>query len=71
MTDYQLRVINEEVELDNKIEKLHVFIMESEIFKSLSIMEQGLLRDQLCIMRIYRDILRQRIKVFNGESDSN
>lgn len=61
---HQERVIKEHNELDEKIEKLHVFIEDSDVFKNLSTIDQRLLINQRCMMIIYRDILRQRISLF-------
>lgn len=65
MEAHQQRVVDEHEELDAKLEKLHVFIEDSSIFKSLDKMDQRLLVDQRAAMTVYRDILRRRIERFN------
>jgi hypothetical protein len=64
MEAHQQRVVDEEMELDTRLEKLHVFIEDSSIFKSLTKINQRLLIDQRCVMSQYRDILRERIRIF-------
>jgi hypothetical protein len=64
MKPHEQRVIDEESELNEKLEKLHVFIQDSPVFKSLSISDQRLLIDQCCVMSFYHDILLQRISQF-------
>lgn len=62
--EFQQRVIDEERELDERTEKLHVFIEDSPLFVKLDKAEQSRLRNQRYIMRVYRDILRERITSF-------
>jgi len=61
MDEWQQRLTDEFVELDMRLEKLHVFIEASENFRRLPKVQQRLLIDQRCIMVVYRDILKQRI----------
>lgn len=57
MQDYQLRVIEEKKELDEKIKKLVTFV-ESDTFKQIN------LEDQLSYMEEYSWILGKRIDAF-------
>jgi len=64
LAPYQKRVLDECEELDGRLESLHVFIEDSPVFRGLSKIEQRLLVDQRHAMTVYRDILRERIKLF-------
>lgn len=61
--DWQLRVINEKVELDKKIYNLNVFL-EGDWFESLDECDQDLLIKQANIMDDYSHILDLRIQKF-------
>lgn len=61
---HQDRVINESVELNDKIERLDDFIDNNEIFKSLNKDEQERLIKQAQAMSYYFTILVERIKNF-------
>jgi hypothetical protein len=61
---HQQRVVDEHDSLDALLEKLHVFIEDSPIFKGLSKFDQRLLADQRVFMTAYRDVLRKRIERF-------
>jgi hypothetical protein len=63
MQPYQERVVIEHKELSNKIDKLIVFI-DSEYFKSLDLIDQSLLKQQLDVMIQYRSILLKRMNRF-------
>ena len=63
MLEYQQRVVDEKVALDEKIEKLDKFI-GGDIFKALSDCEQTLLARQITIMIEYSVILGKRISEF-------
>jgi len=65
MEAHQQRVVDEHEELDAKLEKLHVFIEDSSIFKNLDKIDRRHLVDQRAAMTVYRDILRRRIERFN------
>jgi hypothetical protein len=64
MQSHQERVVVEKKELDDKINKLTVFIGENWIFKTLPDDEQQRLILQHCVMSEYSDILDARIKAF-------
>ena len=63
MEDYQQRVIEEKKELDEKINKLRIFLGASP-FKSLTVENQSLLKDQYVVMAQYSTILAKRIDLF-------
>ena len=60
------RVIEECKELDGNINRLFKFTVADK-FKELSESHRMLLRIQLPAMQSYRDILLQRIKLFQSE----
>ena len=62
MNDYKLRLQKELEDLDFKIEKLNNFIEKNDIFKTIDLKEQELLKEQREIMTKYANILRKRIK---------
>jgi len=62
MNNYKLRLQKELEDLDLKIEKLNNFIKKNEIFKTIDLKEQELLKEQREIMTKYANILRKRIK---------
>jgi hypothetical protein len=64
MAPHQQRVVTEREELNQKIDKLKAFIMESPIFKTLPADEQKRLNRQYDVMVEYSTILRQRIEAF-------
>lgn len=61
MSTFIERLVAEEQELDQKLEKLHVFIEDSPMYAALVPIDQRLLVDQRAAMTVYRDILRKRI----------
>jgi hypothetical protein len=63
MSDYQERVLSEQKELIDKLEKLDVF-MNSETFSTLSAIDQSLLMVQHSAMENYSDTLDRRIERF-------
>lgn len=63
MAPHQERVINEKIELDEKIGKLAAF-MGGTIFASLDDSERSRLSIQIQHMNGYSDILGQRIAAF-------
>ena len=65
MADYQVRVVEEKKELDNKVEKLNVFI-GSDKFDAVGIDEQNRMRNQLSAMVDYSNILGERIENFTN-----
>ena len=64
MEPWQQGVIEEKEELDKKIEALSEFIDHSEIFETLSPIEQDRQKEQNDIMWQYSEILGQRIAAF-------
>ena len=64
MKDFQERVIDEKIELDEKLVRLKKFLAGSTVGSSLSKEEQGRLRIQVLVMTIYSDTLGARIKEF-------
>ena len=70
MTEWQQRVVGEKRELDDRLEKLLNFIEASnqpDIFGTLSEAEQSRLRIQYSVMRVYSDVLGERIANFDSE----
>ncbi|MEG2268968.1 MAG: hypothetical protein RSA84_21710 [Acinetobacter sp.] len=64
MEPHQQRVVDESVELEDKIAKLQVFITESPIYQKLPSDEALLLSAQLAAMTAYDRILQSRILKF-------
>lgn len=64
LASHQQRVILEQGELNDKIEKLNSFL-DASIFATLETAEQIRLQRQLTAMINYRDILLERIAAFN------
>jgi hypothetical protein len=60
MSDFKERLIQEQKDLQEKIEKLAIFLM-SEVFRALPKEEQDLLTIQLYAMGTYNTILLARI----------
>lgn len=63
MQDHQLRVVEEQKELENKLDKLALFLM-TKLFRTLDPLEQDRLRRQHEAMFQYNSILKERIKAF-------
>ena len=63
MEQYQIRVMEEKKELDAKIDKLAAFIKTAQ-FSELTDEHRGLLVQQLRAMRVYTDILGERVELF-------
>jgi len=63
MLPHQERVVKELKDLDEKIDKLTIFL-KGDIFHTLSMDEQGRLNQQLVYMRGYSTILSERIGAF-------
>jgi hypothetical protein len=61
---HQQRVVAEKHELDEKIDKLKAFIMESPIFQKLPDDERSRLNRQYDVMVEYSRILGARIEAF-------
>ena len=64
MHDYQLRVITEKKDLDEKIEKLGKFVL-GHIFHGLDIDERKDMLLQLGTMELYSLVLEKRIQRFS------
>ena len=62
MNNYKSRLRKELEDLNFKIEKLNNFIEKNDIFKTIDLEEQELLKEQREIMNKYANILRKRIK---------
>lgn len=62
---HQMRVIEERIQLDDKIKNLAAFF-STETYKGLDPAEQERLTTQLGAMNEYSDILAQRIVAFNS-----
>ena len=63
MEDYQQRVVDEKDELDQKLDRLSVF-MKGDTFKGLPSEEQSRMDRQLKAMSAYSEILAERIAAF-------
>lgn len=63
MQPHQERVVAEKTELDDKREKLLRFFM-GDIYKKLPVDEQDRLSKQETAMKVYSDILGERIAAF-------
>jgi hypothetical protein len=64
LIDWQQRVINEQYQLDTKMNTLRNFLLLERKIYGIDPVDLGLLYDQLHAMRNYNDILQQRIKRF-------
>jgi hypothetical protein len=64
MLPHQQRVINERLELDEKLSKLKAFIDGTPTFKGLHEDERRRLNRQYDVMAEYSSILAQRIAAF-------
>ena len=65
MQPHEQRVVDEQAELDLKLQKLTAFY-STPIFHGLPESEQSLLLQQGVVMRKYSEILGKRIHVFAG-----
>jgi hypothetical protein len=61
---HQQRVVTEKAELDEKIDKLKAFIMNSPIYQKLPDDERSRLNQQYDAMVVYSHILGARIEAF-------
>ncbi len=64
MEPFQLRVIDEKTELDEKIGRLKPFTV-SDLFRSLPADEQQRMLRQQVLMELYSEVLGQRIAAFS------
>ena len=62
MDAFKVRLVNEQIDLQEKISKLKPFI-ESENFNKVDDSQQKLLRDQLDVMERYNRILVERLSL--------
>jgi hypothetical protein len=63
MQEWQIKVKNEQTDLEVKIKNLQNFIY-GDTWELLDPLNQGLLRAQCTCMMAYNDILNQRISLF-------
>jgi len=66
MEQYQLRVVAEEMELSERLERLRAFIEDAK-FRNLPFAEQERMGKQLRAMDTYQEALRERIAAW-GET---
>lgn len=66
---HEQRVIDEHREVESNVIKLGNFIETNEVFSTLSVRDQRLMKKQLFTMGMYRDILSDRIKSFSKNWD--
>ena len=64
MKDYQERVVQEKIELDQKKNALSDY-MHGDFYANLPAVDQGLLMVQLEFMKGYSDTLARRIDLFS------
>lgn len=64
MLPHQQRVVDEQVELSDKLVKLSAFISGGPVFTTLPARDQDLLRRQRDCMTEYHEILEARIGAF-------
>ena len=60
---FKERLIEEKIQLGEKMNKLEIFILNNEEFEKLPIEQQKLLRAQEYAMSIYYMILEERLKL--------
>lgn len=66
---YQQRVVDEQLELQGRLDRLTTFVMAVESpFKSLGFHERYLLTRQLQLMSEYNDVLKARIAYFDAQT---
>jgi hypothetical protein len=63
MEAFQQRVVDEKTELSDKLDKLETFV-DGKIYNSLPPAEQSRLSRQLLIMRLYEQVLSERVSAF-------
>jgi len=64
MEPHQQRVIDEQIELNERLTKLSAFIASSPVFESLSVLERQRLKEQEYHMTQYLNVLGRRIAAF-------
>ena len=67
MQPHQQRVVDEKIQLDDKVSKLGDFIKESSVYRTMNPHDQQLLNRQHAIMQDYSQILGQRIDRFTQD----
>lgn len=67
MSTFKERLIQEQLDLNEKVEKLRLFIDGNEVFKTLSEEHQYLLKKQLYYMGGYNGVLMKRIDLLKDE----
>ena len=63
MQPYQERVVNEQADLQDKLDKLDIFI-RGDRFSSIPMDEQLRMEQQKHFMHGYNEVLKQRIEAF-------
>ena len=63
MEDYQKRALEEQADIEGKIQRLNAFLM-SEAYDYLPLIDRSLLNKQYAAMCNYKDILTRRIERF-------
>ena len=66
MRDHEQRVVDELVALNDKKDKLKVFIDDEKRFKKLDQIDSALLLEQYTVMEQYANILQKRIEKFSS-----
>lgn len=61
MKDYKTRLVIEEKELQEKVEKLSIFV-EGDVIKLANDFNQGVLKIQLLAMKTYLSCLNERLE---------
>jgi len=69
MKEYQKRVVEEKIDLDAKIEKIHAFLISAP--DTLSSEEYCRMSRQMTAMRKYSEILEERIEAFERIEEFN
>ena len=64
--DYQVRMIEEKIQLESRLERLSTFIARNELFRTLSTLEQTLMKEQQEAMTKYLGALSARIGLFTS-----
>lgn len=70
MKPYQERVVTEKHELDDKRQKLAIFIGDGGAGRTLDAAEQSRLSRQLEAMTLYSNALGERIAAFEAKSNT-
>ena len=65
MTNWQQRVKDEEIHLEEKLLRLKTFIYEGAAFAALPPVEQARLHRQIAHMRDYLAVLKERVAAFS------